>query len=106
MSRIDLGFPSGAKRKSQPYEMSFRCDQDTIKHLEYVKNYLDDVVKRPAENTSEVVREAVKFGSIWCRQTQIAFEEANQKREMLADADKKMEELVDAEKKVQREAKE
>lgn len=97
MSRIDIGFPSGTRRKSQPYEMSFRCEQDTIKHLEYVKNYLDEVVKRPAENTSEVVREAVKFGSIWCRQTQIAYEDQKEEQQ----ADKKMKELVDAEKKVQ-----
>ena len=82
--------------------MSFRCDQDTIKHLEYIKDYLDDVVKRPAENTSEVVREAVKFGSIWCRQTRIAYEDQKEEQQ----PDKKMKELVDAEKKVQREAKE
>lgn len=89
MSRIDIGFPSGKKRNRQPYEVGFRCDDETIRQLQIVKVYLEDLGS-PAENTSEVCREAIKFASIWCRQTQSANIEREEKK-----ADMRMKQLAD-----------
>jgi hypothetical protein len=92
MSKVDIGFPAGKKRQTQPYELGIRCDDETVRHLEIVKSYLLEN-EQPAENTSEVVRKAILFGSIWARQML-----ADKLRREVEKADKCMEELVAAEK--------
>jgi len=76
--------------------MSLRGGTDTVRQLEIVKAYLLEITETPAESTSEVIREAIKFGSIWCRQTRLVYDEQK--------ADQKMEELVDPDVQIRREA--
>jgi len=78
MNKIDLGFHKPRRERRQQFVTGFRCNEDTVRQLGIVKEYLIDL-KKPPENLSETIREAIKFGSIWCRQQKAEQEEQEER---------------------------
>ncbi len=85
MSRVDIGFHNPRKERQHQFTTGFRCSEETVRQLCIVKEYLEDLEK-PPENLSATIREAIKFGSIWCRQ-QKAEQESEDRHKKLQEPD-------------------
>lgn len=67
VKQLNLGFESQKREIDYPYTTTIRCGDDTMKQLLDIKNYCIKHLEETPESGSAVIRQAIKFGSVFCQ---------------------------------------
>ena len=78
---LDLGFISPEKTEIYPYRTAFRCDDTTMKQLLDIKDYCQRYLSMNMNSASELIRQSIKFGHVFCLERIAEIKQKKQEKE-------------------------
>ena len=80
VKKLDLGFISPERGEEFPYRTAFRCKDETMKQLLDIKAYCSKYLEKEPASASELIRQAIKFGHVFCLMQESSINERKLKR--------------------------